>query len=149
MLEGRVVVFDTNVLIPLMLSASRSTRLFLRLDAAGWRVAASPQILHEVSEKVGKKESVRKWLRLSDEEIETFINESLLDMVTVVQGIRSAHGVVAADPTDDKIIAAALEGGAEYIISEDKHLLNLGEYQGIKMMNREQFAAELDTLGVP
>jgi hypothetical protein len=147
--EGHVVVFDTNVLIPLLLTASQSTRLFLRLEAAGWRVAASPQIPQEVGEKVRRKESVRKWIRLSDEEIEVFLQESLPDMVTVVQGVRNAHGAVAADPTDDKIVAAALEAGAGYIISEDKHLLDLGEYRGIKIMSRDEFGAELDRLGVP
>ena len=46
------------------------------------------------------------------------------------------------------IIAAALEAKAEYVISEDKHLLELDQYEGIKIMNREQFEAELDRLGV-
>ncbi len=47
------------------------------------------------------------------------------------------------------VIAAALEAKAEYIISEDKHLLDLGDHQGITIMNREEFEAELDRLGVP
>jgi hypothetical protein len=34
-------------------------------------------------------------------------------------------------------------------VSEDKHLLDLKKYQGIKIMNREQFAVELDRLGMP
>ena len=70
-------------------------------------------------------------------------------MVSLVPGIRQAHGAVKADPKDDMIIAAALESKAEYIVSEDKHLLDLKKYRGIKIMNREQFAAELDRLGVP
>jgi predicted nucleic acid-binding protein len=36
-----------------------------------------------------------------------------------------------------------------YLVSEDKHLLDLKKYQGIKIMNREQFAVELDRLGMP
>jgi hypothetical protein len=42
--ENPVVVFDSNVLIPLILKASLSTRLFLRLDAAKWEVAVSPRM---------------------------------------------------------------------------------------------------------
>jgi pyruvate carboxylase len=49
----------------------------------------------------------------------------------------------------DKIIAAALESKASYIISEDKHLLDLGDYQGVTIMNREQFWTELNRLDVP
>ncbi len=51
-----VVVFDTNVLIPLLLTASHSTRLFLRLDAAGWEVAATRQLLGEVEVKLRTKQ---------------------------------------------------------------------------------------------
>jgi len=47
------------------------------------------------------------------------------------------------------IIAAAIEANAEYIVSEDKHLLNLRSCRGIAIMNRDEFTAELDRLGVP
>ena len=63
--------------------------------------------------------------------------------------VRQAHGSVPADPKDDMVVAAALEANASYIVSEDKHLLDLGDYEGIKIMNRKQFGAELDRLGVP
>ena len=55
------VVFDTSVLIPLILKASHSTRLFLRLRGAGWHVAVSPQIMAEAREKMETKRSVREW----------------------------------------------------------------------------------------
>jgi predicted nucleic acid-binding protein len=47
------------------------------------------------------------------------------------------------------IIAAALESQASYIVSEDKHLLDLKSYHGIKILNRHDFSLELDRLGVP
>jgi predicted nucleic acid-binding protein len=94
------------------------------------------------------KRSVRQWLKLSDDQIERFLTEVLPAKTVGVPGVRNAHGAVPADPKDDMIIAAALESRASYIISEDKHLLNLGEYQVIKILNREEFEAELDHLGV-
>lgn len=144
-----IVVFDTDVLIPIILGRrSRSARLFSRLESAGWRVATSPQILVEVRDKMLTKEPLRKWLKRTDEEIEKFVDR-LAVICELVRGKRQAHGAVPADPKDDKIIAAALEAHAAYLISEDKHLLKLGSYRGIKIMNREQFAAELDRLNVP
>jgi hypothetical protein len=142
-------VFDTSVLIPLILKASRSTRLFLRLEAAGWWVAVSPQIVAETRDKMQTKRSVREWLKVSDEQIDEFLNTVLPGKTVRLLAYRQAHGAVPADPKDDKIIAAALEAKASYIVSEDKHLLDLKEYQGIKIMNRAQFEAELDRLGVP
>ncbi len=85
---------------------------------------------------------------MPDDQIEVFLNETIRKMVMPVPGHRQAHGAVPADPKDDMVIAAALEAKAEYVISEDKHLLDLDQYQGIKIMNREQFEAELDRLRV-
>jgi putative PIN family toxin of toxin-antitoxin system len=143
-----VVVFDTNVLIPLALPASRSTVLMGRLRAAGWPVAASPQIIDEVSEKLRTKQSVRDWLRMADADLEQFILD-LPTQLVVTPGLVSAAGGCPADPDDDIVIAAAVEAGAAYIITEDRHLLELGVYQGIRILDRLQFAAELDRLGVP
>lgn len=67
------VVFDTDVLIPLVLPASRSTRLFHRLHGTGHRVASSTAILDEVQSKLRTKASLRKWLDLSDADIEEFL----------------------------------------------------------------------------
>lgn len=144
-----VVVFDTNDLVTLILPASHSTRLLARVRAAGGWVAASPQLLAEAREKMTSKPSLRKWLGLSDAEIAEFLDQDLPGKTRALPGIRQAHGAVPADPTDDKIIAAALEAKAAYIVSEDHHLLDLQEYQGIKIMNRKQFEAELRRLGVP
>jgi len=145
---SRVVVFDTSVLIPLVLQASLSTRLLDRLRSAGWHVALSPQILVEARGKMLTKSRLRKWLALSDAEITVFLDQDLPGKTRAIPGIRNAHGAVPADPKDDMIVAAALESGASYIISEDKHLLDLGDYQGIKILNRQQFEVELDRLGV-
>jgi len=143
-----IVVFDTNVLIPVILQASRSARLFSRLEQAGHEVATSPQILQEVRETMLTKESLRKWLNTSDEEIEAFL-VILPTVCSVVPGVIHTHGAVPADADDDKIIAAAIESNADYIISEDRHLLRLKEYEGIVILNRNAFAAVLDHLGVP
>lgn len=38
------------------------------------------------------------------------------------------------DPKDDKFLAAALEGKADYIVSGDPHLLNLGCYHDVEII---------------
>lgn len=147
-----VVVFDTNVLLPLGLASGRSAsaRLLSRLRAAGHRVVISAQILAETAEKLRTKKALRKWLELTDEDIEQFITDVPATLGTEpFQGTLNLHGIVPADPKDDKIVAAAVEANALYIVSEDRHLLDLREYQGIKILNRKAFAAELDRLGVP
>ena len=56
---GEAVVWDSNVLIPLILPESKSAALYSRLDAAGRVVAVTPGILREVREKLETKTSLR------------------------------------------------------------------------------------------
>lgn len=102
------------MLIPLILPASRSNRLFLRLAAAGHQVATSPQILDEVREKMLTSKKLRKWLALPDTDIERFLKH-LATICVVTPGVVTVHGVVADDPDDGKILAAAAESGGSYI----------------------------------
>jgi putative PIN family toxin of toxin-antitoxin system len=143
-----VVVFDTSVLIPMLIPASRSARLFSRLLAAGAHVAVTPQILGEIADKLKTKPSLRKWLGVSDDDIQEFL-ERLTVVCRVISGVVQAHGAVPADPKDDIIIAAALEADADFIVSEDKHLLALGRYSGIRILNRLEFDSELTRMGLP
>lgn len=41
---------------------------------------------------------------------------------------------IIADPDDDHVLACALAAQAELIVSGDKHLLDLGEYQNIEIV---------------
>lgn len=119
------VVFDTNVLIPLVIDASLSTRLFRRLEAVGHRVMTSPAILDEVNSKLRTKAGLRRWLGLPDEIIEAFIGV-LPKQLVIVPGIVEIEGAVPRDATDDKLIAAAVEGSAAYIVTEDQDLRRSG-----------------------
>jgi len=53
--------------------------------------------------------------------------------------------VVKQDPDDNKFIEAALEGEADYIVTQDRHLLKLKEFEGIKIVTPEEFLRILKT----
>jgi predicted nucleic acid-binding protein len=46
---------------------------------------------------------------------------------------------VCRDPDDDIFFATARRGGADYIVSEDKDQLDVGEYEGIKVVTADVF----------
>lgn len=50
---------------------------------------------------------------------------------------------VAADADDNMILECAVAGGSSAIITEDKHLLRLGEFEGIRILRAAAFLAEL------
>jgi len=47
--------------------------------------------------------------------------------------------VINWDKEDNKLIEAAVDGKADFIISEDNDLLYLGEYQNIKIITPQEF----------
>ncbi|MEX0802241.1 MAG: PIN domain-containing protein, partial [Candidatus Binatia bacterium] len=69
-------------------------------------------------------------------------------LVRLYPGTVTAAGAVPADPDDDIIVAAAVESQAKYIVTEDQHLLRLGNYAGIKILSRDDVRDELDRLRV-
>jgi hypothetical protein len=50
---------------------------------------------------------------------------------------------VKADPDDDKYLAAALLGRADVLVSGDHHLLDLKEYQGVRILTPKVFVGLL------
>lgn len=51
--------------------------------------------------------------------------------------------VIAADPTDDRVLEAALEAGADVIVSGDAHLLALKTWRGIRVLPPRDLLAEV------
>ena len=47
--------------------------------------------------------------------------------------------IVKDDPKDDIFIETAVAGYADYIISQDNHLLKEKEFRGIKIITPEEF----------
>lgn len=60
---------------------------------------------------------------------------------------RSSPFIVADDPDDNKFIACALEGQADYIVSEDKDLHRVGHYRSIQVVGKQSFLRVLETGG--
>jgi len=48
--------------------------------------------------------------------------------------VKSKADLIKEDPTDNIFFECAQDGGADYIISGDHHLLNIGNYKGIQIL---------------
>ncbi len=53
---------------------------------------------------------------------------------------------VIPDETDNRYGECAVEGEADVIVSGDRHLLTVGEYQGIQVLTPAAFVALLDSV---
>lgn len=73
--------------------------------------------------------------------------EQLVDLVEASSVVVHPVGVleVVDDESDNRVLEAAVEGAADYIVSGDAHLLGLGSFQGIPIMAPGQFVAAVMT----
>lgn len=62
----------------------------------------------------------------------------IIENSTIVDAIKDEQ-LVIEDKDDAKFIEAGITGEADYIISQDKHLLNIKEYKSIKILSPKQF----------
>ena len=125
------LVLDTNVLISGMIVEGGTPAALLRawLDHQ-FVMVTSPAIIAEFV-NVAQRSHLRKY-GLTDARAEemAFL---LWAKALVTPGTRTVE-VVEADPDDDKFLVCALEGEAEYIVSGDTHLLNLGHHRGVQIV---------------
>jgi putative PIN family toxin of toxin-antitoxin system len=54
--------------------------------------------------------------------------------------------VVQDDPDDNKILECAIAGNVDYLVTQDKHLLNLKEFEGIKIITPDHLVKFLSRL---
>lgn len=76
-----------------------------------------------------------------DEEIDGFIGR-LLPVIVFVRPVQKVD-IITADPDDNMVLECAIAGRASYIVTGDKHLLQLGEYAGIKIVKASELLQEI------
>ena len=126
------VTFDANILISSTLwQNSVSRKLLNELIEKTIEIFTTEEILEEYV-KVLKRDFI-----FSKEEIEEKL-ELILSFVTVINPLINIDKI-RNDSTDNKILECAIESSSEYILSYDRHLLNLKEFRGIKIITPEEF----------
>lgn len=126
------IVFDTNVLISATLwNNSVAQKVLFRCIRENIQIFSSQEIIEEY------KEILARDFDYEEQEIREIL-EKVFQFVNIVAPSVKVE-VVKEDPDDNKIIECALESKAEYILSYDKHLLKLKEYQRIKIVRPEEF----------
>ncbi len=134
------IVLDTNVFFSGILSPDRAPAKILDLVLSGkCKLVSSPKIIQEIQQvtqypgiiKLMKKRKIRP------EELADAILK-ILRVSAITPGVVKVQGV-CPDPQDDMFLACGLEGQADFIISGDKHLLDLKTYQGIQIVNPATF----------
>jgi len=133
--EKPKLVLDSNVFISAVVFGGKP-REILELAIKGlMEIAVSDDILKEIKGVLeGKKfQFPRKSVNALMREIE--------DIASFVEPAERIEAVVD-DPQDNRVLECAVESGSDAIISGDSHLLALGGFGKIKIMNPDEFLRE-------
>jgi uncharacterized protein len=139
------VVLDTNIVASRYMSpAGPPARLYGAWEAGRFTVLVSESMLREYRRTLSY-EKLRSRHHMGDKEIDAVI-AGIRARAAVIRPA-TVDRVVQADPDDDEIIACAIAGGADYIVTGDSDLLSIGEYQGVRIVTPAEMLAILDAGG--
>lgn len=126
------VVFDTNVLISALGRDAKPEACLEQVLHDQVEGYISPAILDELTR-------VMEYPRFefTDDEKQSFLELILASFHLVAPAI--SLDVIAADPDDDKILECAIASNADYIVSGDSHLQELGSYRTVDIVNPAEF----------
>ena len=101
-----------------------------------FRLVTSPAILREVA-SVLQLPNIQRRFHPTAETLQRFFR-LVFRKAIVTQDLYTTDRLTV-DPTDNKFLAAALEGQADYIVSRDPHLLNLKHFHTIQIVQPPAF----------
>ena len=132
------IVIDTNTLISALgWKESKPRMIFNQCILGEYRLVESLEMIKEFISVISRD----KFSFITEEEKNEFLME-LLSISKIVEPKKKVS-IIKDDLDDNIILECAIEGKVDYIVSGDKHLKRLKEYEGIKIMT----ATELLDLG--
>ena len=135
------VVLDANQFVSAVLVAwGHPAQIMQAWRQQRFELVLSPSLIAEIRRVLLYPRLQRKhgW---SVDQTNDFLAE-VVAAATIVPDGPEVHAV-PGDPSDDKYIACALSAGAHYLVSGDEHLLQVGEYQGLRIVSPALFLKEL------
>lgn len=125
------VFFDTCVYAAEALLGVGAEQMLDATERASWRISASDYLLDELervlTEKLGLPTRLARLAR-----------QRVARRAVLVHPPASRH-VVPDDPADSPVLQAALAAGADYLITNDAHLLALHPYEGLRILSMADY----------
>ena len=130
-------VLGTNVIVSGILSEKGIPGRILR----AWfddqfHLVTSRAILEELR-RVLRYPKISRCHGWSDAQVLEFV-EDVTSLAILVPGELSL-AVVTEDPSDDRYLECAVEGEAGYVVSGDRHLVGLAQYEGVEILSPRAF----------
>ena len=136
------VVFDSVGYVRSQLNPySRWGRIFFDY-ADDYVLIVSPQLVREVIGTTTRQRVRSKFRTVVGRDLQAVLG--IIERAVVVEITDDIQTPLLRDPKDNHVLATAVAGAADYIVTEDKDLLVLGTHRGIVICDA---AAFLDVIG--
>ncbi len=140
---------DTNVLVSYLLlrSAAGSIALIVRAAFAGAFTLLLPEeLLNELTTVTHEKPYLSDRIRV---EAVARLKLALLDAAELLPPLATPIPLASRDPKDNYLLAYALAGQADYLVTGDRDLLTLGSVGKVTILTPAEFALLLQQAGQP
>lgn len=130
-------VLDANVFISAALRPQGPPGRIIKsfLSSGPFEIVLSDAIIEEVL-------NAFRYPKLQKRLPQDFSGERWFDNIAVLADLVAGEYEITGiskDPDDDKYIAAAIEGRADFVVAGDSDLLSLKEYRGIRFVTPRAF----------
>ncbi len=131
------LVVDTNVVLSSFLTSGAPRRVLNRIRDGKDQLCLSRPILREYLEVLARAGVSRELL----ESLLSLLEDP--DRIILVSPSRRV-AVIREDPPDNMFLECALEAGADYIVSGDRHLRRLGTFGEIQILSPTEYLARVE-----
>jgi uncharacterized protein len=135
------IVLDINVWLSGIFWTGEANKIIEMAEKEDFQIIISEEILAEIVSVLSRESKFQKNLSNLKLNIEELLR-TILSISELVEP-KIKLNVVKEDPKDNIILEAGLEGKAEYIISYDKHLLNMLEFRGMKIISPKKLLEKI------
>lgn len=124
------VVLDTKTVISAFVFGGNPEEVYLSGVRGEITLITSPAVMQEIGDVLQRK--------MGWDDIHT--EQALKQIARVSEIVRPKKSLaIVDDEPDNRILEAAIAGKAQFIISGDRHLLDLKDFKGIRIMNSSRF----------
>ena len=126
------LVLDTNVLVSAFVYGGNPRRIVQLVVSGEVEMSISEPLVHELQNVL-----LREQFDLNPQLVRT----ALAELNAIAQWVvpKKHHTLIEEDPSDNLVLDCAVEAGADYIVSGDRHLLRLKRCGSVKIISSQQF----------
>lgn len=134
------VVADTNIVVSGLLWRGNPRRVLEAARAGALDLFTTVVLLAELEDVLHREKFAQRLAAAGVTAHDLVLGFAAL--ASVIEPV-IIEPVIIADPDDDAVLACALAAQCEVIVSGDSHLLNLKQYQAIRILTAAEVLTEL------